>query len=365
LLAVLVLAGCSGDTDPATNVTETSATLHAHAHVDPADNPVSYWWQVATTPGAIGSANISGPTSRCATGPANVPAPRDYSGLSCNLSNLAPNTTFYFKFCGDGANQNPACTSTKQFTTLGGGTLIKEDPMTNADPVPLWRSIECGRFFGNSDPSRVQTFSSGGPSGGPYRRLTVLAGDDWSGNRCELGKNDWSNTFQTFQQGQHRYVEYWLRLPTALGFQANGDKFQQVSQLKQAEPYCTPSPDAVAIEIQVRENQLFYNAMYHSPDLWATSATPLLNRWVRIRHDIVFSTDPSVGQMQLTISDEQGQIIARSPVLHTRTLVTEAGSGCGLPTGSPVPDHLRIGIYHDPSYGTTSVEYGDVRVYAP
>jgi hypothetical protein len=91
----------------------------------------------------------------------------------------------------------------------------------------------------------------------------------------------------------------------------------------------------------------------------------LLDRWLRFRHEVTFSQNPSVGRMKLIISDEQGQLVAQSPDISTRTLAYEAGSGCGIAEGASVPDHLRLGIYHHPSYGTTSVEVAEARVMAP
>lgn len=41
--AVAVLAGCVGDTDPATDVRAHPATLNAHVYTN--DGPATWWWE--------------------------------------------------------------------------------------------------------------------------------------------------------------------------------------------------------------------------------------------------------------------------------------------------------------------------------
>jgi hypothetical protein len=47
----------------------------------------------------------------------------------------------------------------------------------------------------------------------------------------------------------------------------------------------------------------------------------------------------------------------------TRTLKAEVKpGGYGIPVGSGLPSHLRIGVYHDPAIAETHVDYTDIQV---
>ena len=52
---VVVLAACSGDTDPATNVTNVSAQFNAHGHTT--GEPATWWWEYDTVQSDLGTAS--------------------------------------------------------------------------------------------------------------------------------------------------------------------------------------------------------------------------------------------------------------------------------------------------------------------
>jgi hypothetical protein len=112
-LALLTLVGCTGTPRPPAEVGATSATLKADARVDDGDNPVSWWWQIATTPSGLGPANPTGATSRCLVKPTNVPS-GTYNGIGCKVTGLTPNTTYFYRFCGSTAKISPTCIPTVQ-----------------------------------------------------------------------------------------------------------------------------------------------------------------------------------------------------------------------------------------------------------
>jgi hypothetical protein len=72
--------------------------------------------------------------------------------------------------------------------------VVSQDTALTADPEPRWGSIDC------ETDSRVTEVASGGDphptatgamqANSAYRRLKVLDGDDVSGERCELGRNE-------------------------------------------------------------------------------------------------------------------------------------------------------------------------------
>ena len=101
---------------------------------------------------------------------------------------------------------------------------VKSDTGSSADPESLWGSIDCAS---DSRASVVAERRRSAPDGhrratgnDAYRRLTVLDGDDVSGERCELGRNEWSygseggeGTFQLYREGERRITFASFRLP--------------------------------------------------------------------------------------------------------------------------------------------------------
>ena len=90
------------------------------------------------------------------------------------------------------------CAVDRATMTAAGCKILRSDTGINADPEPgLWGSIEAV-----SD-SRYQHFTSGGDThvkadgtsqgDSAYRRMTVIDGDDYWGERAELGRNWWQN----------------------------------------------------------------------------------------------------------------------------------------------------------------------------
>lgn len=117
-------AGCVGGTDPATKVSTLSAQLNAHGFTD--DGPATWWWEYATSQGALGTA---GDTEVCGfppeadkrCGPAESPSEVQ---LNVRVTGLTPATTYYFRACGQDAGESPACGAVKSFTTLAGTSYV-------------------------------------------------------------------------------------------------------------------------------------------------------------------------------------------------------------------------------------------------
>jgi phosphodiesterase/alkaline phosphatase D-like protein len=119
-VVALGLAGCVGNTDPATNVTTVSAKLNAHGRTN--NGPAVWWWEYATNASNLGTAadvEVCGyppePDKRC--GPA---ASSNDVALSTTVTGLRPDTTYYFRACGQDQSQGstPACGRTLSFKTL-------------------------------------------------------------------------------------------------------------------------------------------------------------------------------------------------------------------------------------------------------
>jgi hypothetical protein len=225
------------------------------------------------------------------------------------------------------------------------------------DPLPLWGNVECAtierhhRVSRGGDPSPT---GNGNPQGGgAYRRLAVRDGDEFSGERCELGRNSHlssDHTFMLYREGEHRVTFLSLRLPRR--FLLRRTRWQTVWQMKQAQPSANGGGGPM-IEVQAYGRR-FWLANDHRV-LWSTRARRQV--WVRFAIDVRYSHDASKGTLKVYV-DNDGDGDAsdpdeESPLFRRSTLRTETEGGArddGIAPGQPIPDHLRVGIYHDPSY---------------
>ena len=132
--------------------------------------------------------------------------------------------------------------------TAPGCSTLRSDTGADAPRAGLWGSIDC------ASSSRASTSSSGGdPSpeadgtrqpDSAFRDLTVLDGDDFWGERCELGRNErrygvntgsqTSGTFELYHAGDHKITFFSERYPR--NFDTGVGTWQTVMQMKQAQP---------------------------------------------------------------------------------------------------------------------------------
>jgi hypothetical protein len=241
----------------------------------------------------------------------------------------------------------------------GAGAVLRSDPATDPNPLPLWNSVDA------QSSSRASWYGSGGPTNGPFRRLTVADGDDDWGERAELGYNSRMNglgapwgTFYLYLAGQRRVTSYDMRLPT--DFPINTDSWQCVTQMKQTGPSAN-SGGTPALALEARQGS-WVLTQSDSPgesgdtrELWSTPAT--LGSWTHISWDVTYSPNPSQGKVQLTVDGVQ------SPTFTTYTEKYEISPGSeGLRPGDPIPSHLRMGLYHDSSLPGSHVDFTNVQV---
>ena len=240
-----------------------------------------------------------------------------------------------------------------------GVSVLREDPATNPDPIPLWNAIDA-----EAD-SRHQQFGSGGPSGGAFRRMTVQDGDDAWGERAELGYNSRLNglgapwgTFFLYGEGERRVTEFSMRLPS--DFPISTSSWQVVMQMKQTGP-ATNSGGTPVLALEAREGKWVLTqstsagASSNTQVLWSTPATRGV--WTPISLDVTYSPDPTKGKVQITVGGVQ------SPTITTYTQKYELSPAQqGLTVGGAIPSHLRLGIYHATSLPGTHVDFADVKV---
>lgn len=237
-------------------------------------------------------------------------------------------------------------------STTASAALLRTDPMTNPDPVPLWGQLQA------VSSSRYQQFDTGGPKNSPaFRRLTVQDGDDFFGERTELGANESrfglggpDGTFYLYQQGTTRTTKWFMRLPTS--FPINTSDWQVVQQMKQTQPYVASSPPSSPIlSVEARDGR--WNLMTNGNVLWA-GPTARLGKWIKFLETVTYSS--TNGSVQITIDG------VASPTFNVQTLAYATQAGDGYNVGDPIPSHLRIGIYHNPVIAGTHVDIADVEV---
>jgi hypothetical protein len=129
--------------------------------------------------------------------------------------------------------------------------------------------------------------------------------------------------------------------------------WQTVAQMKQAMPADNVGTGPV-LELQLYGDRLWLQNSWHQA--WSTRA-PDPNTWIRYALDVTYSPDPDVGSVQVYVDlNGDGDALdsgEESPRLSLQTMLAETdgpnGTSDGLAPGDPIPDHLRLGIYHNPS----------------
>ena len=399
--AGLVFAACGGETNPATNVTSTSATLNAHASCHAGESG-KWWfrWRPTGNPWRETPRN----SYDCATD--------DAQDVSANLTGLTPATEYEYQVCAkptnpfvavcanadghaDNADRDPGEPTTR-FTTLSGppqprsafntaaspppatgGIVVRSDTAADPDAHHLW-----GVQYACANDSRVtnpQTGGDPGPtaSGTPqgnsaYRKLTVYDGDNYSGERCELGYNEWDGglatpsdqygTLYNYFEGDRRTTYISVRFPD--NFPLGTSDWQGFGQMKQAAPNCDPSVIPV-LSFSAYNNVIRFdhtpNGASSDSELWETPTQK--NVWTRVVIDAYYSADPSKGWVQYTVNG------VASPVFHTNTLHYNGNCTYGpLGPGGSIPSHLRVGLYHEtsiPCPAGCSVDIDNVEVARP
>jgi hypothetical protein len=111
VVGALMLSGCYGSTEPATDIGIDSATLHAYG--DTEGSPTTSWFQYwrASEPGSVR-------TTGSHDWPAHVRGP-----VSQPVSGLDPITQYSFRLCGSTGEGAAVCAQTRTFRTLDGDVV--------------------------------------------------------------------------------------------------------------------------------------------------------------------------------------------------------------------------------------------------
>jgi DNA-binding beta-propeller fold protein YncE len=206
--AAFGLAACVGKTNPATDITSKTARLHAQGYTD--DGPATWWWEYDTVKSELGTAtdteicgNPPEADKRC--GPAEGGSEANPVHLGQPVSGLTPDTTYYFRACGQDEGEGPTCGNVLSFKTLTeyfvfdrkwGSEGSGNGQFQNPRGIATWRTM-VGDFpvtyvyVADTGNNRVQRFGStgnfintwGGPgSGNSQFSSPVDVETDASGN---------------------------------------------------------------------------------------------------------------------------------------------------------------------------------------
>jgi Polysaccharide lyase len=211
--------------------------------------------------------------------------------------------------------------------------------------------------------------ATGGAQGNSaFRRLTVFNGD--TDGRCELGRNWWpegenqptqsSGTFALYGEGEHAITFVSYRFGSSFPFTTSD--WQTILQMKQTNPsnYSDVPPGNGAspiLEVQLRNGQMYLESDNVVDPLWSTPVTQGV--WTRVALDVRYSNDPNVGSVTMYVdangdgdATDAGEV---SPLIHAATLKTEIdGPRTAIKAGDSIPDHLRVGIYHNQAINCAS-----------
>lgn len=261
------------------------------------------------------------------------------------------------------------------------GAALFEDLGTERDAAAAWGAIDCEQrrrhrliATGGDTATRADQATSDNSS---FRRLQLNDGDDFFGERCELGLNDHRDgPTALYREGERMLTFLSLRLP--LRYPLGEKSWQVVMQMKQSQPSDAGGGSPV-LAMHARAGR--WRVTNHSAteladgrsQIW--SAPARRGTWVRFAFDILYSVDPERGSIRIYADlDGDGdvsQASERSPRIATQTLKREvAGSrNDGLDPGDPIPSHLRVGLYHDAEIGCRGgrcrLDVDNVGIYQP
>lgn len=250
--------------------------------------------------------------------------------------------------------------------------MLRSDPCTDPEYKNLWGYSDV------QDDSRVGHFTSGGPNDGPFRRCTVVDGDNprGYGERCELTYNNicdglaspdnWYAPFWIYFPDTHAITEWDCRLPN--DFPINAASWQVLAQMKQGAPGDVGLGPQIGL--QALRGQLV--ADVHE-DPASQDGVPFahfdvpLDEWFHVRWDVFYSNDPAKASLQLTINDQASPTIRpRDGTLRTQQTEQSCGEGSRNPytlhPGDPEPSVLRLGIYHDKNLPGSHADLANIRV---
>lgn len=147
----LLLSGCYAQTEPASNVGSTSATLNMHGFTN--SNPANAFFQYS--PAKAGLGTVFGKQTPTLTFGPNVSAP-----FAWHVTDLSPGTNYFFRACGNDVGKPVVCNSDLEFTTVvPGAAAAFGPPLATGGYVPY----ATGDFNGDGTPDLIVAEAFGPP----------------------------------------------------------------------------------------------------------------------------------------------------------------------------------------------------------
>ncbi len=211
-----------------------------------------------------------------------------------------------------------------------------------------------------------------------YRRMTVFDGDNYWGERCELGAERPPRARSpSTARGRRRVTYASFRLPS--NFPTNTDKWQGVLQMKQGQSSDNGggTPVLSLSAFQGKWSLWHSDPGYTDEDFKLWEVPPRTDVWTRFAIDVFYSQHASKGRVKVYVDLNADSDFAdageQSPTFQTNTLKHETGTDTsdGLAAGQSIPSHLRVGMYHHQdipcptSTAGCSVESDNIQIVKP
>lgn len=257
--------------------------------------------------------------------------------------------------------------------------LIHADPMDVADVTPEWGSIQAvsaARYTLITSGTDPRPRGDGSAAPANYRQLDIVNGDNFAGERCEVGANERRygsagspGTFMVYQPGNTYVTYYSQRL--AADFPITTLSWQVVMQMKQGQPYTADDSFTGGIPIIAIHclNSMWQLMGRDGTAMWTAPAT--LSRWTRFRIEATY-TAKAAARIKLQIDDRAGatDFVAQydSGFLSVPTVTSATSRQSGfdwlLLPGQEIPTRIAMGIYRNSVIvGNTHIDIANVQVY--
>jgi hypothetical protein len=207
-----------------------------------------------------------------------------------------------------------------------------------------WANYSC------QDSTRITRVTFPSAQGHYAYRVNLNDGDNSFGERCEMAMGSPTRAgFPVFSPGDDTWIGYQVYIPAS--FPEDGDKYNEITQFKQVNDLCAP-----ALSLHVEQNQLL---LFHSADnrsscggrsVW--SAPMAYDRWIKLLYHVKWSSDPSVGFVELWGDIDGSGMTQLMPRTSMFTMKMDS-------SGSTQPVDARLGIYRDSSIAGDATAYFD------
>jgi hypothetical protein len=207
-----------------------------------------------------------------------------------------------------------------------------------------WANYSC------QDASRITRVTFPSAQGRYAYRVNLNDGDNSYGERCEMAMGSPTRDgFPVFSSGDENWIGYQVYIPA--NFPQEGDKYNEITQFKQVNDLCAP-----ALSLHVEQDRLL---LFHSADnrgscggrsVW--SAPMSYDHWVKLLYHVKWSSDPSVGFVELWGDIDGSGMKLLMPRTSMFTMKMDSSD-------RTQPVDARLGIYRDSSIAGDATAYFD------